>query len=83
MTGCAGEKLIDHLKKWLEPEKLVAVPCSWEAGQEAVIAGAILDLFHLLPSQAVKFLETGVLSHCGPSNGLLPMTALCLDLQCV
>lgn len=58
--GDAGEKLIDHLKKWLEPEKLLAVTHSWEAGQECHIAAAILDLFHLLPPPAVKFLETGV-----------------------
>lgn len=43
---------------------------SWEAGQECHIAAAILDLFHLLPPPAVKFLETGVrfrkmLSQCG------------------
>ncbi|BDA47386.1 probable transcription-associated protein 1 [Coccomyxa sp. Obi] len=54
-----GEKLIDHLKKWLEPEKLLSVTHSWEAGQECHIAAAILDLFHLLPPPAVKFLETG------------------------
>ena len=54
----AGEKLIDHLKKWLEPEKLLSVPRSWEPGQDADIAAAILNLFHLLPMQAAKFLET-------------------------
>lgn len=54
----AGEKLIDHLKKWLEPEKLLAVQHSWDPGQECQIAAAILDLFHLLPPPAVKFLET-------------------------
>ena len=59
-SGCAaaGEKLIDHLKKWLEPEKLLAVQHSWDPGQECQIAAAILDLFHLLPPPAVKFLET-------------------------
>lgn len=54
----AGEKLIDHLKKWLEPEKLLVVQHSWDPGQECQIAAAILDLFHLLPPPAVKFLET-------------------------
>ncbi|EIE23491.1 hypothetical protein COCSUDRAFT_65942 [Coccomyxa subellipsoidea C-169] len=54
-----GEKLIDHLKKWLEPEKLLQVTHSWEPGQECHIAAAILDLFHLLPPPAVKFLESG------------------------
>jgi transformation/transcription domain-associated protein len=56
----AGEKLIDHLKKWLEPDKLLSVAHSWDPGQECHIAAAILDLFHLLPPPAVKFLETGV-----------------------
>ena len=58
VSAAAGEKLIDHLKKWLEPEKLLAVQHSWDPGQECQIAAAILDLFHLLPPPAVKFLET-------------------------
>ncbi len=61
----AGEKLIDHLKKWLEPEKLLAVQHSWDPGQECQIAAAILDLFHLLPPPAVKFLETQASSRLG------------------
>ena len=55
-----GEKLIDHLKKWLEPDKVVNVPHSWEVGEEAAVAAATLNLFHLLPTQASKFLETSV-----------------------
>ena len=58
--GCAGEKLIDHLKKWLEPEKLTSAGHAWTAGQEAQVAAATLHLFHLLPPQAAKFLESGV-----------------------
>ena len=54
----AGEKLIDHLKKWLDTTKLLETPHSWEPGQESDIAAAILELFHLLPPQAAKFLET-------------------------
>ena len=75
----AGEKLIDHLRKWLEPDKLLAAPHAWEPGQEADIAAATLALFCLLPPQAAKFLETGVrtcgvchlapsLSHAGPPD---------------
>lgn len=55
---CAGEKLIEHLKKWLDTTKLLETPHSWEPGQESDIAAAILELFHLLPQQASKFLET-------------------------
>lgn len=51
---------MDHLRKWLEPDKLLAAPHHWEPGQEADIAAATLALFHLLPPQAAKFLETGV-----------------------
>ncbi len=53
-----GEKLIEHLKKWLDTTKLQETPHSWEPGQESDIAAAILELFHLLPQQASKFLET-------------------------
>lgn len=60
----AGEKLIDHLKKWLEPDKVVTLPHSWDTGEEAAVAAATLNLFHLLPNQAVKFLETSVI--CPP-----------------
>ena len=56
--NCAGEKLIEHLKKWLDTTKLLETPHSWEPGQESDIAAAILELFHLLPQQASKFLET-------------------------
>jgi len=65
VCAAAGEKLIDHLKKWLEPEKLLAVQHSWDPGQECQIAAAILDLFHLLPPPAVKFLETQASSDGG------------------
>jgi len=59
-----GEKLIEHLKKWLDTTKLLETPHSWEPGQESDIAAAILELFHLLPQQASKFLETqGVSNH--------------------
>lgn len=53
-----GERLLEHLKHWLEPEKLVLAPKSWKAGEENLVAAAIIDIFHLLPPAAVKFLET-------------------------
>ncbi|KAK2974573.1 hypothetical protein RJ640_016914 [Escallonia rubra] len=52
-----GGKLLEHLKKWLEPEKLAQCQKSWKAGEEPKIAAAIIDLFHLLPSAAGKFLD--------------------------
>ena len=50
-----GEKLVNHLKKWLEPDKLANNRHDYE---ETKLAAAIIELFHLLPSQASKFLES-------------------------
>ncbi|KAG6555625.1 hypothetical protein Mapa_002860 [Marchantia paleacea] len=52
-----GEKLMEHLKKWLEPDKLAASQKSWKQGEEPKIAAAIIELFHLLPSAASRFLD--------------------------
>ncbi|CAI9110926.1 OLC1v1011036C1 [Oldenlandia corymbosa var. corymbosa] len=52
-----GGKLLEHLKKWLEPEKLMQAQKAWKAGEEPKIAAAIIELFHLLPSAAGKFLD--------------------------
>ncbi|GLT44576.1 hypothetical protein SLA2020_184620 [Shorea laevis] len=52
-----GGKLLEHLKKWLEPEKLAQNQKSWKAGEEPKIAAAIIELFHLLPLAASKFLD--------------------------
>jgi len=52
-----GEKLIDHLNKWLEPEKLAQARNSWKPGEEAKIADSLINLFHLLPPMAHKFLD--------------------------
>ena len=53
-----GEKLLEHLKNWLEPEKLANTQRSWRPGEEHKVAAAMIDLFHLLPSSASKFLES-------------------------
>ncbi|KAK9062066.1 hypothetical protein SSX86_019251 [Deinandra increscens subsp. villosa] len=52
-----GGKLLEHLKRWLEPEKLQQIQKSWKSGEEPKIAAAIIELFHLLPSAAGKFLD--------------------------
>ncbi|KAL8160447.1 hypothetical protein V2J09_001984 [Rumex salicifolius] len=52
-----GNKLLEHLKKWLEPEKLAQSQKAWKAGEEPKIAAAIIELFHLLPPAAGKFLD--------------------------
>ncbi|KAI4327728.1 hypothetical protein L6164_020154 [Bauhinia variegata] len=52
-----GGKLLEHLKRWLEPEKLAQSQKAWKAGEEPKIAAAIIELFHLLPAAASKFLD--------------------------
>lgn len=52
-----GTKLLDHLKKWLEPEKLAQTQKAWKAGDEPKVAAAMIELFHLLPPAAGKFLD--------------------------
>lgn len=36
-----GGKLLEHLKKWLEPEKLAQTQKLWKAGEEPKIASGI------------------------------------------
>lgn len=50
-----GDKLLEHLQRWTEPEKF-AYQNKWTPGTESKVGAAILDLFHLLPPAAVKFL---------------------------
>ncbi|EHA8588761.1 hypothetical protein COCNU_scaffold006566G000100 [Cocos nucifera] len=52
-----GVKLLDHLKKWLEPEKLVQSSKAWKNGDEPKVAAAMIEIFHLLPPAAGKFLD--------------------------
>lgn len=49
-----GDKLLEHLSKWTEPEKLAQVK-RWQLGTEPTVGAAILDLFHKLPPMASKF----------------------------
>lgn len=51
-----GEKLLEHLQRWTEPEKLAQLK-RWSPGTEARVGAAILDLFHLLPPAASRFLD--------------------------
>ncbi|XP_068325472.1 uncharacterized protein [Pyrus communis] len=67
-----GGKLLEHLKKWLEPEKLAQSQKSWKAGEEPKIAAAIIELFHLLPTAASKFLDELVTLTIELEGALLP-----------
>ncbi|CAD7696024.1 unnamed protein product, partial [Ostreobium quekettii] len=53
-----GEKLLDHLRKWLDPDSLMSTQRAWQPEDDPKIAAALLELFHLLPSSASSFLET-------------------------
>ncbi|KAI9995811.1 hypothetical protein PInf_012879 [Phytophthora infestans] len=43
-----GEKLLEHLKQWRDPERIIKAGI-WKRGEEPAVAAAIVDLFHLLP----------------------------------
>ena len=43
-----GDKLLDHLEKWTEPEKLMGLRIFRE-GEEPEVAAAIIDIFRMLP----------------------------------
>ena len=43
-----GEKLLEHLRHWEDPAKIIATKI-WKVGEETKVAAAIVDLFHLLP----------------------------------
>ncbi|GMF35265.1 unnamed protein product [Phytophthora fragariaefolia] len=43
-----GEKLLEHLKQWRDPDRIVKAGI-WKRGEEPAVAAAIVNLFHLLP----------------------------------
>jgi len=43
-----GEKLLDHLQKWLDPKGIISRKI-WREGEEPLVAAAIVDIFSLLP----------------------------------
>ncbi|KFM28952.1 putative transcription-associated protein 1 [Auxenochlorella protothecoides] len=57
-----GEKITEHLKKWVDAEKWISPqppqPVAWEPGTECEVAASMLDIFHKLPAQAKRFLES-------------------------
>ena len=52
-----GDKLLEHLQHWTEPQKIVNLKRG-PPGTESRIGAAILELFHLLPSAASKFMDS-------------------------
>lgn len=56
-----GQKLTEHLQKWMKAEEFLhtpAQPVAWEPGTEWEVAASMLDVFHKLPPAAAEFLET-------------------------
>lgn len=54
-----GEKLLEHLQQWIDPEKIMAMDV-FKVGEEPLIAVAILDIFNVIPynpPQAPHFVE--------------------------
>lgn len=51
-----GDKLLEHLQRWTEPEKF-GCQQKWTPGSESKVGAAILNLFHLLSPASGKFLE--------------------------
>lgn len=49
-----GEKLLDHLQKWTDPNRIMSLP--WKAGEETKIAASTVGIFCLLP-HAAQFVE--------------------------
>uniref|UniRef100_A0A7S1B6V0 Non-specific serine/threonine protein kinase n=1 Tax=Corethron hystrix TaxID=216773 RepID=A0A7S1B6V0_9STRA len=60
-----GEKLIDHLRNWSNPAKIMHDGI-WRPGEEPLVAAEIVGLFELLP-QASFFVE--------------PLVCVCIDLE--
>ncbi|KAL4439666.1 hypothetical protein ABPG75_002667 [Micractinium tetrahymenae] len=55
-----GDKLSEHLKKWIDVTNVLQPPqpVAWAPGTEWEVAAGMFDIFHKLPPQAKKFLET-------------------------
>jgi hypothetical protein len=55
-----GEKMIEHLSKFTEADKITSLQL-WKLGDEPEVAASVMDLFALLP-QASRFVEALVKS---------------------
>ena len=72
-----GGKMIEHLKKWLDPEKLRRDTKSWGPGEDLNVAAAIMDIFHLLPPAASNLVEQLVQLTC-QLEAVLPKYSGCV-----
>ncbi len=51
-----GEKLLEHLQRWSDPDKIIGLGI-WKRGEEPLVAAAIISLFELLPYDSSHFVE--------------------------
>ena len=51
-----GEKLLEHLQKWSDPDKIINQRI-WKQGEEPLVAAEIINLFQLLPDEPGNFVE--------------------------
>lgn len=51
-----GEKLLEHLQRWTDPDKIIMLGI-WTRGEEPLVAAAIISLFELLPDDSSHFVE--------------------------
>jgi len=51
-----GEKLLEHLQKWADPENITSQKI-WNPGDEPLVAAEIINLFQLLPDESSNFVE--------------------------
>ncbi|KAL7534798.1 hypothetical protein ACHAXR_010621, partial [Thalassiosira sp. AJA248-18] len=73
-----GEKLLEHLSKFNEPDKIIATQL-WKPGEEPLIAAAVMDLFSLLP-QASQFVES-LVRHTIRLESVLPKYKPCQSIS--
>ena len=71
-----GEKLLEHLQRWTDPEKIISLSI-WKRGEEPLVAAAIIELFELLPDDSSHFVEMLVKTTLKLEN-TLPRYKTCL-----
>jgi transformation/transcription domain-associated protein len=51
-----GEKLLELLQRWYEPEKIKGLR-QWKQGEEPLVAAELISMFQMLPDESSNFVE--------------------------
>lgn len=51
-----GEKLLELLQRWYEPEKIINLR-QWKQGEEPLVAAELISMFQMLPDESSNFVE--------------------------